>query len=304
MNDNTDALDELVSRYLDAEVTAEEAARVESDPELLARADAMRSAIEAVAGPVDIPMIDLDQRRAIAVEASSTSAEVTDLSAVRARTIERRNRFVAVAAAVVLLAVAFTAIQRVDLDDDDQGDVATESTDSAGDSDAAADEALEMFADDMATEEPADMAESAAASIDDWGGEEFGDDIAPDPSAAGDAATMEGPSVDVLPDELAPVETVGDIVDLVDTAYADVIATPRRSDPFDGICPEAIRLITDVQGDTTVSVESTIVEIDAERVTVLVALDAITGTEPSGRIIIVHPIDDCAASSVVSPESP
>ena len=65
MNDNTDALDELVSRYLDAEVTAEEAARVESDPELLARADAMRSAIEAVAAPVDIPMIDLDQRRAI-----------------------------------------------------------------------------------------------------------------------------------------------------------------------------------------------------------------------------------------------
>ena len=82
-----------------------------------------------------------------------------------------------------------------------------------------------------------------------------------------------------------------------------MIAPPRRSDPFDGICPEAIRLITDVQGDTTVSVESTIVEIDAERVTVLVALDAITGTGPSGRII-VHPVDDCAASSMVSPESP
>jgi len=303
MNDNTDALDELVSRYLDAEVTAEEAARVESDPELLARADAMRSAIEAVAALVDIPMIDLDQRRAIAVEASSTSTGVTDLSAVRARTIERRNRFVAVAAAVVLLAVALTAIQRVDLADDDQGDVATESTDSAGDSDAVADETLEMFADDLATEEAADMAESAAAETADWPGEEFGDDIALE-SSGSDAATIEGPSADVLPDELAPVETVVDIVDLVDTAYADVIGIPHRSEPFDGVCPEAIRLITDVQGDTTVSVESTIVEIDAERVTVLVALDAITGTETSGRVIVVHPIDDCAASSVVSPESP
>ena len=121
------------------------------------------------------------------------------------------------AAAVVLLAVAFTAIQQVDLDDDDQGDVATESTDSARDSDAAADEALEMFADDMATEEAADMAESAAVATDDWAGEEFGDDIAPE-SSGSDAATMEGPSVDVLPDELAAVETVGDIVDLVDTA--------------------------------------------------------------------------------------
>ena len=230
MNDNTDALDELVSRYLDAEVTADEAARVESDPELLARADAMRSAIEAVAAPVDIPMIDLDQRRTIALDASSTSTGITDLSAARARRIERRNRFVAVAAAGVLLAVTFTAIQRADLDDDDQDNVATESTDSAGDSDAAADEALEMFADDRATEEAADMAESAAVETEAWAGEEFGDDIAPE-SSGSDAATMAGPSVDVLPDELAPVETVDDIVDVVDTAYADVIGipTPQRS---------------------------------------------------------------------------
>ena len=303
MNDNTDALDELVSRYLDAEVTADEAARVESDPELLARADAMRSAIEAVAAPVDIPMIDLDQRRTIALDASSTSTGITDLSAARARRIERRNRFVAVAAAGVLLAVTFTAIQRADLDDDDQDNVATESTDSAGDNDAAADEALEIFADDRATEEAADIAESAAVETEAWAGEEFGDDIAPE-SSGSDAATMAGPSLDVLPDKLAPVETASDIVDVVDTAYADVIGIPDRSDPFDGICPEAIRLIIKVQGDTTVSVEATMVEIGAERVTVLVALAAITGTETSGRVIIVHPVDDCAASSMVSPESP
>ena len=303
MNDNTDALDELVSRYLDAEVTADEAARVESDPELLARADAMRSAIEAVAAPVDIPMIDLDQRRTIALDASSTSTGITDLSAARALRIERRNRFVAVAAAGVLLAVTFTAIQRADLDDDDQDDVATESTDSAGDNDAAADEALEIFADDSATEEAADIAESAAVETEAWAGEEFGDDIAPE-SSGSDTATMAGPSLDVLPDKLAPVETASDIVDVVDTAYADVTGIPHRSDPFDGICPEAIRLIIKVQGDTTVSVEGTMVEIGAERVTVLVALAAITGTETSGRVIIVHPVDDCAASSMVSPESP
>ena len=303
MNDNTDALDELVSRYLDAEVTADEAARVESDPELLARADAMRSAIEAIAAPVDIPMIDLDQRRTIALDASSTSTGITDLSAARALRIERRNRFVAVAAAGVLLAVTFTAIQRADLDDDDQDNVATESTDSAGDNDAAADEALEIFADDSATEEAADIAESAAVETEAWAGEEFGDDIAPE-SSGSDAATMAGPSLDVLPDKLAPVETASDIVDVVDTAYADVIGIPHRSDPFDGICPEAIRLIIKVQGDTTVSVEATMVEIGAERVTVLVALAAITTTETSGRVIIVHPVDDCAASSMVSPESP
>jgi hypothetical protein len=303
MNDNTDALDELVSRYLDAEVTADEAARVESDPGLLARANAMRSAIEAVAAPVDIPMIDLDQRRAIALDASSTSTGITDLSAAWAHRIERRNRFVAVAAAVVLLAVAFTAIQRADLNDDDQDNVATESTESAGDSDAVAGEALEMFADDRAPEEAADMVESATVETDDWPGADFGDEAAPEHSTS-DAVTIEEPSVDVLPDELSPVETAGDIVDVVDTAYADVIGIPHRGDPFDGVCAEAIRLITEVQGDTTVSVEATMVEIGAERVTVLVALAAITGTETSGRVIIVHPVDDCAASSMVSPESP
>ena len=103
---------------------------------------------------------------------------------------------------------------------------------------------------------------------------------------------------------MAPVETASDIVDVVGTAYADVTGIPHRSDPFDGVCREAIRLITDVQGDTTVSVEATMVEIGAERVTVLVALDASTDAETAGRIILVHPVDDCAASLVVSPESP
>ena len=159
-----------------------------------------------------------------------------------------------------------------------------------------------MFADDRATEEAADMAESAAVETDDWAGADFGDDAAPEHSTS-DAATMAGPSVDVLPDELAPVETVDDIVDVVDTAYADVIGIPHRSDPFDGICPEAIRLITEVQGDTTVSVEATMVEIGAERVTCW----SPSLRSPAQRrvaVIIVHPVDDCAASSMVSPESP
>ena len=147
------------------------------------------------------------------------------------------------------------------------------------------------------------MAESAAVETEDWAGADFGDEAAPEHST-GDAATIEEPSVDVLPDELAPIETAVDIVDVVDTAYADVIGIPHRGDPFDGVCPEAIRLITEVQDDTTGSVEATMVEIGAERVTVLVALAAITGTETSDRVIIVHPVDDCAASSMVSPESP
>ena len=292
MNDNTDALDELVSRYLDAEVTAEEAARVESDPELLARADAMRAAIEAIATPVDIPTVDLDRRRTLALDAHPTSAQITDLSTARARTVERRNRFVAVAAGVVLLAVAFTAIQRLDLNDDDQADFATESNESGGQTSAAVDDPLEMFSDDMALEETAADTVEEAAEMDDGVG------------AGGDAAAIEETSIDMLPDELAPVETAGDVVAIVDKAYADVPGISFSGDPFDGICPEAIRLITDLQPDTTVSVESAVVRVDAELLTVLVALTGFTEAETDAWIIVVHPVDDCAASTVISPESP
>jgi hypothetical protein len=292
MNDNTDELDELVSRYLDAEVTADETAHVESDPKLLARADAMRAAIEAIATPVDIPTADLDRRRTIALDAHPTSAQITDLSTARARTVERRNRFVAVAAGVVLLAVAFTAIQRLDLNDDDQADFATESTESGGQTSAAVDDALEMFSDDMALEEaPADTVEEAAEMDDRVG-------------AGGDAAAIEGTSIDMLPDELAPVETAGDVVAIVDKAYADVPGISFSGDPFDGICPEAIRLITDLQPDTTVSVESAVARVDAELLTVMVALTGLTDAETDAWMIVVHPVDDCAASTVISPESP
>ena len=292
MNDNTDELDELVSRYLDAEVTADETALVESDPKLLARADAMRAAIEAIATPVDMPTVDLDRRRTIALDAHPTSAQITDLSTARARTVERRNRFVAVAAGVVLLAVAFTAIQRLDLNDDDQADFATESTESGGQTSAAVDDALEMFSDDTALEEAAADTVEEAAEMDDGVG------------AGGDAAAIEGTSIDMLPDELAPVETAGDVVAIVDKAYADVPGISFSGDPFDGICPEAIRLITDLQPDTTVSVESAVVRVDAELLTVLVALTGFTEAETDAWIIVVHPVDDCAASTVISPESP
>ena len=292
MNDNTDELDELVSRYLDAEVTDDETARVDSDPKLLARADAMRAAIEAIATPVDMPTVDLDRRRTIALDAHPTSAQITDLSTARARTVERRNRFVAVAAGVVLLAVAFTAIQRLDLNDDDQADFATESAESGGQTSAAVDDALEMFSDDTALEEAAADTVAEAAEMDDGVG------------AGGDAAAIEGTSIDMLPDELAPVETAGDVVAIVDKAYADVPGISFSGDPFDGICPEAIRLITDLQPDTTVSVESAVVRVDAELLTVLVALTGFTEAETDAWIIFVHPVDDCAASTVISPESP
>ena len=281
MNDNTDAIDELVSRYLDAEVTDDEARarRIGSRTPGACRRNAIGNRGRRRPGrhsdDRSRPAAHHRTRRNLNVNRDHGSLGSPGPQDRATQPVCRGGGSRRAACRCVY------GDPTRDLDDDDQDNVATESTENAGDSAAAADEALEMFADDRATEEAADMAESAAVETDDWAGADFGDDAAPEHSTS-DAATMAGPSVDVLPDELAPVETVDDIVDVVDTAYADVIGIPHRSDPFDGICPEAIRLITEVQGDTTVSVEATMVEIGAERVTVLVALAAITGTETSG----------------------
>ncbi|MEO0494992.1 MAG: hypothetical protein AAF081_16420 [Actinomycetota bacterium] len=317
MTDDTAAFDELVSRYLDAEATADEIARVESDPDLLARADAMRAAIEAVAAPVPIPTADLDRIRAAAIGTSTTSTEVSDLAVARARRLERRNRFVAIAAAFVVLAVAFTAVQAID-GDDDEGDVATEST-ARDDADDAADDggdsdALDMFGDDdMAEEAEEEMTDAAAAELDDDMAEAAGpesdesfdaDDSATAEAAPGVPLPDPRPGPDLLPDLLDGADSVDTIVAEVEAAYIDAVAEPgaiaRADGSFaDGLCDAAVALVVDVLGDDIVGVEQAIAELDGEFVAVNVALDL-----DGGLAIYLHPVGDCDALELVSPELP
>lgn len=313
MTDNTDAFDELVSRYLDAEVTADEIVRVESDPALLARADEMRAAMAAVAAPVDISTADLDRIRAAAIAAGTTTPAVTDLVVARARTLERRNRFLAVAAAFVFIAVGFAAVQNLSTGgDDDEATDASASSESASASEMAeaSDEALEMFTDDddMAEEEAdGDMTEATAetdmAEADDMA-EEAADemleeDLAAEDDGGDDAAAVERAAVDVLPDELEPVASIGELLVVIDEAYADVVDPPFLGEPFFDVCGEVIDLIVERQDDRTVNVEQAVVVVGDELLNVIVALDF-----AGQRVVITHPIDDCAVSSVVSPEPP
>ncbi|MEM8705730.1 MAG: hypothetical protein AAGE98_04690 [Actinomycetota bacterium] len=315
MTDNTDAFDELVSRYLDAEATADEIARVESDPALLARADEVRAAMAAVAAPVDIPTADLDRIRAAAIAAGTTTPAVTDLAAARVRKLERRNRFLAVAAAFVFIAVGFAAVQNLSTGgDDDEATDASASSESASASEmadsATADEALEMFTDDddMAEEEAdGDMAEATAesdmAEADDMA-EEAADemleeDLATEDGGGDDAAAAERAGIDVLPDQLEPVASIDDLLVVIDEAYADVVDAPFLGEPFFAVCSEVIDLIVERQDDRTVNVEQAVVMVADELLNVIVALDF-----AGQRLVITHPIDDCAVSSVVSPEPP
>lgn len=318
MTDNTDALDELVSRYLDAEATADEVARVESDPELLDRADAMRASIEAVAAPVAIPTLDLDRIRAAAVAQSTTTAVVTDVMAARRRKLERRNRVMAVAAACVVLAVSVVAVQNLGgSDGDDSLDSATESTDAAfdGDDDMAEEEsAFDLSTDDdMAEEadEDAAMAETEMfdgddmAEADDMGGS---DDMADEGEASTD--TMDGgadivgidamrSSVDELPGDLGEFDDDASLFAAVEAAYASVVAPDLAPNVVDGLCGEAADSIAFVQDDATRSVESAFAVIGGEPSVVLVAVTL------DGQLdVFAHPEGACEAVRTVSQELP
>lgn len=78
-----DQADELVSAYLDNEVTEAERARVEANPDLMARVTTFRAARDAVAQPVTQPDPAVRAAQiAAAVASASTSATVTPLTPV------------------------------------------------------------------------------------------------------------------------------------------------------------------------------------------------------------------------------
>ena len=104
--------DELISAYLDGEVTEAEKARVESSPELMARVD--RFAEASALASMDVPPLSpsaVDELIAHALDAGGAPANVTDLAAARSRRIPRA--LIAVAASVVALALAVPAIKAI-----------------------------------------------------------------------------------------------------------------------------------------------------------------------------------------------
>lgn len=103
----TDSHDELASAYLDGEVSADERARVEGDPALLARVDELRTARDALAAaPVEAPPA---ATRDAAIRAALGATVVVDLARERAR---RRLRTLSVAAAALVAVAAVGLLVR------------------------------------------------------------------------------------------------------------------------------------------------------------------------------------------------
>ncbi|MDH4168013.1 MAG: zf-HC2 domain-containing protein [Acidimicrobiia bacterium] len=126
-----DGEDALVSAYLDGEATAEEAARVEASPRLLAQVAAFGSVADLVASdPVDVDDVRREQHIAAALAAAPTAANVTAMTVGRSdRRPWYRQPLVAVAAAIVALAVAVPALSQLTRtnDNDVAGSAADES---------------------------------------------------------------------------------------------------------------------------------------------------------------------------------
>lgn len=270
-----DDYDELASAYLDGEATAEEIARVESDPELLAIVDEFRTIAQAVAAPISLP----DERTRNAAIAAAVSApgaipttpSVRSLDTARPKRRERMNKLMSVAAGFVAVVVGGTIIWAIaNAGDERTTDTATSSVQASSDasdavSDTAADEAafdsifddameeepleeaaLEEAEDDAMEDEPlVDSARAAGAGSDE---QRLGDDDAADEPAT---VTQETQSSDASDGEASDAANADETADQAGPiSLADLLSQTRRDlgDSESGLFPVPIAERTDYRG--------------------------------------------------------
>ncbi len=203
MSNSDPSLDELVSAYIDGEATAEEIARVESDPELMARAHIFRSIDSIVAEPVT-PPVTADAAResaiAAALAASNTTPKVTSLAPKQSKPsiFARPNAALMGAAAVLFVLLAGFAVLNSTTGGDDVAsdsfeEVGVASSDDAGDGGDAGAEAVDLSATDAGEAmemQDADAAQSAPSDGEDDAMEEeaMEDDAMDDSEPAAEVA--------------------------------------------------------------------------------------------------------------------
>ncbi|MDY7100452.1 MAG: hypothetical protein S0880_04630 [Actinomycetota bacterium] len=208
-----DTDDELVSAYLDGETTAEETARVENDPALLARVEGLREVRALLAAPVTVGASDRDAAITAALAAfgggdatdpgtspggdveNDVVAPVVSLSSRRRR---RMQQWLSAAAVVVAVAAVVGLMSLAG---------------NGGDSDASSDEVAAELADtataDDALESDADAAfeaQDGEARAEDSGAEE---ESAADLAATGEATSTGGGAGDERADEGAAEDVAG-----------------------------------------------------------------------------------------------
>lgn len=334
MTERSPSDDELLSSFIDGELTGDDATRLDgrlaAEPALRARLDDLRAAASLAATPVaPLDRATGDSLIAGALAASATSPAVTDLGAARA-TRQRRwgGRVAAVAATVLLVGVAIPVLSNVsDSDDDTAGDSGDASADMAtddagaddgGGDDMADDDSFEALADDGAdmagSAEAADGqggdAENATDTTDDSDtgaddGDDMGDDTADDTDAVAAAGGLTSFTaafgLDALADELGSFAAEGDLL----TAVADGYAVHRddRDDgdtndsPDDSAAIEVARTAVFAQLDIA-GCSDEILELE-ESLRPVAADYATADVDGSPRAVLLYALEDDEAQAFV-----
>ena len=231
--------DELISAYLDGEADADEAARIEGDPQSRARAAELAAVVQAVAEPVEgLTPRERDRLRARALDAApARPAPVRDIS----EAARRRWRLVLIpaAAAAGIFAVALGVMSLRSGLDDDASDTAASApaTTAASSSEMAAESAaadMDYMAEPAApedfTEEEAATAAEAATTPD--SGDEAMAESAPAPEAP---AAAEAETSDQAPDapsvaDLGSFAGLEQLIDHLAARFDD--AEPALDQPY------------------------------------------------------------------------
>lgn len=311
MTDVSASDDELASSYLDHEATPAEAARVEDDPRLMARVKEMRAAIAFVATPPPLPEADLNRIRATAVAAvgsgaSVATAPVVDMAAARIKRLERRNRILSVAAAVVLFGglIGGIGVLGSGEDVDSAGDSTDDGSDEAASNESNGDDSsFSTMSDsnDGDSEVDADTAEAEIAA--EAALESRADDSASDSSEIS-AAESDAPashlqkrsSFDPLPDNLGAYASVEELAAAVETLVTemttdgDLDVAPAEVLPFTS-CEEALAIA--LVGDTALELDTAEAVLDAVLYTIVVGRH----TDTANSVGRLAPSDTCSPAT-------
>lgn len=330
MTERSPSDDELLSSFIDGELTGDDVTRLDgrlaAEPTLRARLEDLRAAAALTATPVaPLDRDAADTLIAAALAASTTSTAVTDLGAARA-TRQRRwgGRVAAVAATVLLVGVAIPILSNVsDSDDDtatDSGDtsaaVATDDAggDDGGDDDMADDDSFEALTADG--DDGADGTEAAdgtggdadsASDTDDSDSGDSGDDGADlddtgEIAAAGGITSFtEAFGLDALADDLGSFAAEGALLTAVADGYAvhrddrDESTSNQTDDSASG---EIARTALFDQLDGAGCVDQ-IIELEESLLPIVAADYATADVEGSPRAVLLYALEDDDARAFV-----
>ena len=282
-------MDELATAYLDGEATPEEAALVESDPQLQELVEEFRAVRDLIAAPVEPPSDEV--RDQMIAQALDHRAPVVSLEKARRRlrAVPPQARVILAAAAVVAaIAVAgVTLFDQAARDDDEMMASESESAPAMADAPADAEEmalpapAPEPMSDEAPAEAPAEemMAEEAEAMAMDFDDAPMDDGYASDdaaesePMMADEGLAMEAPE-DELEDlaidlqQFDPANRVFAAEDDLVVHIIQMLSAPQddmdRPEPVEVVnCPQPPDQEFELLAQFTAMVEGTEVEVSA-----------------------------------------